>query len=87
VEEDAAARGQNVNLGGFVLLNGSTYTWWDVPAYFHNDTSTIGFADGHAERHRWVDPDTIRLAKTGTPDPRPQENEDLHYMVRGYLPK
>jgi len=87
VEEDAAARGQTVNLGGFVLLNGSTYTWWDVPAYFHNKTSTIGFADGHAERHRWEDPDTINLAQNGVADPRPAENEDLHYMVRGYLPR
>lgn len=87
VEEDVVPKGQYVNAGGFVLLNGSSYTWWDVPAYFHNNTSTIGFSDGHAERHRWADSDTINLAKNGVPDPRPLENEDLHWMVRGYLPK
>jgi prepilin-type N-terminal cleavage/methylation domain-containing protein/prepilin-type processing-associated H-X9-DG protein len=85
VEEEA--RGQHVNAGSFVLLSGSAYNWWDAPAYYHNDSSTIGFADGHAERHKWRDKDTIQLMKTGRPDPDPLKNEDLHWMVRGYLPR
>ncbi len=88
VEEDVVTRipPQNVNLGGFVLLIGGAYTWWDRPAYFHNDSSTLGFADGHSERHRWEDPDTINLMKNGTTDPHPETNVDLAWMVRGYLP-
>ena len=87
VEEDVVAKGQNVNAGGFVLLNNGAYNWWDWPAYYHNDSSTVGFADGHAERHRWQDPDTIKLIKGEiSSDPDPLHNEDLDWMVRGYLP-
>ena len=88
VEEDAAARGQEVNDGGLVLLYGTNYDWWDAPAYFHNDSCTIGFADGHAERHRWEDPDTIEYAKNPdlNKDPDPAHNADLAWIVRGYIP-
>jgi prepilin-type N-terminal cleavage/methylation domain-containing protein/prepilin-type processing-associated H-X9-DG protein len=88
VEEDVVTRvpSQNVNAGGFVLLNGGAYNWWDRPAYFHNDSSTFGFADGHSERHRWGDPDTLKLMKDGTADPHPETNEDLRWLVHGYLP-
>jgi prepilin-type N-terminal cleavage/methylation domain-containing protein/prepilin-type processing-associated H-X9-DG protein len=60
IEEDVSAKGQNVNAGGFVLLNP---WWWDWPAYYHNDSSTIGFADGHAERHRWQNMNTLKLMR------------------------
>jgi prepilin-type processing-associated H-X9-DG protein len=86
VEESVSENFQPLNYGGFVLLLGSYYNWWDWPAYYHNDSSTFGFADGHAERHRWQDSDTIALMRDGRPDPRPMENEDLHWMVGGYLP-
>ncbi len=86
VEEDVTQKGQKFNFGGFVLL-GSGYNWWDWPAYFHNDSSTIGFADGHAERHKWQDPDTIKLMKGEiTSDPEPSLNEDLKWLVQGYIP-
>jgi prepilin-type N-terminal cleavage/methylation domain-containing protein/prepilin-type processing-associated H-X9-DG protein len=89
VEEDVVTRNppQKVNDGGFVLLAGDQYGWWDRTAYFHNDSSTFGFADGHAERHRWHDPDTLALMKDGTTDPHPETNEDLMWLVQGYLPK
>jgi prepilin-type processing-associated H-X9-DG protein len=93
VEEDVVAKGQNENAGGFVLLENGAYTWWDWPAYYHNDSSTLGFADGHSERHRWEDPRTIRLIKYGTTLPlgisvtdASINNKDLDWMVRGYLP-
>jgi prepilin-type N-terminal cleavage/methylation domain-containing protein/prepilin-type processing-associated H-X9-DG protein len=88
VEEDVVTRvpSQNVNAGGFVLLANGAYNWWDRPAYFHNDSSTFGFADGHSERHRWGDPDTLKLMKDGIPDSNPDTNEDLRWLVTGYLP-
>jgi prepilin-type N-terminal cleavage/methylation domain-containing protein/prepilin-type processing-associated H-X9-DG protein len=33
--------------------------WNDVPASRHNKGANFAFADGHAEKHRWVDPRTI----------------------------
>jgi prepilin-type N-terminal cleavage/methylation domain-containing protein/prepilin-type processing-associated H-X9-DG protein len=87
VEEDVSVKGQNYNLGGFVLMNSGPISWWDWPAYYHNDSSTLGFADGHAERIRWHDPDTLKLMKDGTADPSPATNEDLIFLIRGYIPK
>jgi prepilin-type processing-associated H-X9-DG protein len=90
VEEDVVTRvpSQNVNAGGFVLLYGGQYGWWDRPAYFHNDSSTIGFADGHAERHRWQDPATLNLMKNGIAPSAANDaiNEDLRWLVSGYIP-
>ena len=31
-------------------------TWIDVPADYHNGACGFGFADGHAEIHKWLDP-------------------------------
>ena len=31
-------------------------TWWDMPANRHNQGANLCFADGHAERWRWVVP-------------------------------
>ncbi|MCD6394007.1 MAG: type II secretion system protein [Planctomycetes bacterium] len=82
------------NLGGFVLMGGSNYwQWWDIPAFYHNDRSTLGFADGHAEKHTWEDPRTLYLMKN-EPDPSTgsvpgntqTNNEDIIYMNRGYFP-
>jgi prepilin-type N-terminal cleavage/methylation domain-containing protein/prepilin-type processing-associated H-X9-DG protein len=88
VEEDVTVKNQRVNAGGFVLLGGGNFNWWDWPAFYHNDTSTIGFSDGHAERRRWKDPDTLKLMKGEiNSDPDPTNNEDLIWMVQGYIPK
>ncbi|HOK95637.1 MAG TPA: prepilin-type N-terminal cleavage/methylation domain-containing protein [Anaerohalosphaeraceae bacterium] len=89
MEEDVASKAtkQYYNAGGFVLLGGGAFAWWDWPAYYHNDSSTIGFADGHAERHRWRDSDTLNLIKEGKADPDPVNNQDLQWLVQGYMPK
>jgi prepilin-type N-terminal cleavage/methylation domain-containing protein len=36
--------------------------WVDTFAIFHGTSSTVGFQDGHAESHRWLDPKTIKAA-------------------------
>ena len=36
--------------------------WVDPFAVFHGSVSTISFADGHAESHRWLDTKTIKAA-------------------------
>ena len=88
VEEDAVtSHNQPYNMGGWVHLDGG-YSWWDVPAGYHSKGGTIGFADGHAERIKWKDPDTIALIEegTGTADPDPSANEDLRWLAKGYIP-
>ncbi len=96
VEEDVVDSpvhgAQSHNLGGFVLMGGSNYwQWWDIPAFYHNDRSTLGFADGHAEKRTWRDPRTLALMKhvrgtPGQPSNTQPDNADMEYMNKGYFP-
>jgi prepilin-type N-terminal cleavage/methylation domain-containing protein len=87
VEEDTAAKSQEWNYGGFVLMGGGDYwTWWDWPAFYHNDMSTLSFADGHGEKKRWQDQRTIKLMKGEITDRRQEGNPDIIWMNQGYLP-
>jgi prepilin-type processing-associated H-X9-DG protein len=36
--------------------------WWDGLAVWHNKSSTFGFGDGHAEKHKWVNESTLERA-------------------------
>jgi prepilin-type N-terminal cleavage/methylation domain-containing protein/prepilin-type processing-associated H-X9-DG protein len=40
------------------------FSFEDLFAIFHGNVNTFCFADGHAEPHKWVDPDIIAAAKT-----------------------
>jgi len=60
---------------------------------WHNKQSTIGFADGHAEMHRWLDPHFIewnlRAMDPGGSfsfnlNPPANERDDIEYMARGF---
>lgn len=53
---------RNYNLGTWVI-DVSPPGWVDPFAIFHGDVSTLSFADGHAELHKWVEPSTIKAAR------------------------
>ena len=59
--EEADPRG--FNRGTWVINVAPSPGWVDPFAVFHGNVSTIGFADGHAENHSWVEPTTIKAAK------------------------
>lgn len=64
--------------------------WTDPIAIWHNNQSTIGYADGHVEMHRWVDEGTIEMARlqTKTWELQPGDSgDDLRYMQEHYQPK
>ena len=42
--------------------NWTGLSFWDAPAAFHQTSTVFGFADGHAENHRWLDPATLACA-------------------------
>lgn len=90
IEEDVRAVNQAVNSGGYALLkyNSPAYEWLDSPADYHNGSSTLAFADGHAERRRWQDKRTIQLINKEITKPAASiDNEDLDYLVRAFLPR
>ena len=46
--------------------------WFDLPSGRHNQGGTLSFADGHAERWKWVAPKTfVRLLQKVTPEEMP----------------
>ena len=43
-------------------LHAGHMTWWDQPTIRHSDGTNWGFADGHAEYHKWKNKATRELA-------------------------
>ncbi len=83
--EEADGRGLNVN--SWIIKPQTANTWVDPIAIWHLKHSTLGFADGHGEKHRWEDKSTILMAKdqrTNFSDIGPGEGEDLAFMIRGF---
>jgi len=56
--EEAEGRGFNIGTWGAPYANGAT--WPDIPTLFHGNVSTLSFLDGHAEHHKWVDPQIVK---------------------------
>jgi prepilin-type N-terminal cleavage/methylation domain-containing protein/prepilin-type processing-associated H-X9-DG protein len=47
---------------GFMCIptsDGDRTVWSDLPASYHNGAAGFGFADGHAEIHKWQSPSTL----------------------------
>jgi len=84
--EEADGRGGNV--GSWVIhpigsvserVSYPNGGWWDAITLWHNDASTMGFCDGHAELHRWLE-----VSNVGSYHFYPPSQEDLDYMLRGF---
>ena len=98
--EDADSQGRGWNVGTWsVTWNktaGSTghaqsFTWLDPIPMYHGNVSTFGYADGHAEAHKWTDTTLIRAGLAagsgqfsgyaGTP---PKSGKDYDYVYNGF---
>jgi prepilin-type N-terminal cleavage/methylation domain-containing protein/prepilin-type processing-associated H-X9-DG protein len=58
---------QSLCTPAFIVLmpgNGNNQ-FFHLPAIHHNNGGVVGFADGHAEAHRWLDARTFRRANLG----------------------
>ncbi|MHC4595444.1 MAG: hypothetical protein ACYS19_10930, partial [Planctomycetota bacterium] len=51
----------NYDHGGWSFAPWIDNRWVDALATFHSKSATFGFADGHAERHKWVHSETWRI--------------------------
>jgi prepilin-type N-terminal cleavage/methylation domain-containing protein len=76
--------GRSINGGSWVLDPMSTTEWVDSPSVWHYDRSTLGFADGHGEKHKWNDREAIKAAEEGEQYAPVTNQDDYTYMVRGY---
>jgi prepilin-type N-terminal cleavage/methylation domain-containing protein/prepilin-type processing-associated H-X9-DG protein len=53
-----------INARDQLTLFGSTlWTWVSFPATRHGNAGTLGFADGHVEAWRWLEPNTAQIAR------------------------
>lgn len=77
-------------LMGSWLMDHLNSRWVDPIAIWHKDRGTLGFADGHAEMHNWVDKSTVENAKLGRvgfqPDTATESCEDSRFMKQAYVP-
>jgi hypothetical protein len=83
--EEVDGRGMNVN--SWIIKPQTPTTWIDPISIAHIGRSILGFADGHGEKHRWVDKSTAKMAKeqrTNFNEIPANEGEDLAYMIRGF---
>jgi len=89
--EDIDPRGYNT---GSWVMDFNPPSWVDPLAMWHNERSTMGFADGHSEMHRWKDQsfiDWAHRAMYGRPENfsfymnhPADEVTDITYMANGY---
>ncbi len=91
--EDIDPRGFNT---GSWCMNFSPLSWVDPLAMWHNERSSIGYADGHAEMHRWSDRSFIDWGRQAMFEPTAfsfymnhpaDEVEDINFMANGYPSK
>ena len=59
--EESDPRGYN--LGTWVINVQPALQWVDPFSVYHGDSSSLGFADGHAEIHRWTDAQVLNAAR------------------------
>lgn len=95
--ESAETRNYNMN-HRFVIAapeytGNSVWGWWGPMAINHGDSSTLGFCDGHAERHIWIDPFTFEHYEKvlnqggglyGHAFPPADQQNDINYMAQGW---
>ncbi len=82
--EEADARTWNM---GSWLVNPTGNSWIDPLSIWHNGRSALGWADGRATMHKWLDQRTLDLAGEGEwweVDRDQPDNPDLKFMQKGY---
>ena len=67
VESQFQNPGFNYDHGGWSFAPWIDNRWIDELATYHTKSATFGFADGHAEKHKWVHAETWRIFKEDLP--------------------
>ena len=81
------------NMGSWVVTKDFQNSWIDPVAIWHSkNRSTLGFADGSADMHQWINQSTIDIAMRAAWgdqsvfnfSPPSDELDDLRYMQKRY---
>jgi prepilin-type N-terminal cleavage/methylation domain-containing protein/prepilin-type processing-associated H-X9-DG protein len=48
-------------------------SWWNAPGSLHRKGAVVSFADGHAERHRWMRPFNRPISIANNPEQHPPD--------------
>ena len=79
-------REDSINDGLFAVDASARYAIIDYPASYHNDGSSISFADGHTEYHKWLEPTTnppliVDQHLPGGSKPTSPNDRDMAWLV------
>jgi prepilin-type N-terminal cleavage/methylation domain-containing protein/prepilin-type processing-associated H-X9-DG protein len=102
VEEEHNGSSYGENEGGWHLPMGGgmnrladpgSWAFYDPLASYHIKASTFGFADGHAEKRKWMDKRTLEFIRVNAEDPSAHsgmtvsspDNEDLRWIVQHFV--
>lgn len=75
--EESDPRGLNIHSWVMYI---SQQRWIDPLTVWHVEQSTIGFADGHALLHRWVDRRTVRMSRDQVFGADASNNADWQFL-------
>jgi len=75
------------------LRNPGSWAFYDPLASYHIKASTFGFADGHAEKRKWMDKRTLDFIRVNAEDPsahsgitvNSSDNEDLRWIIEHFV--
>jgi prepilin-type N-terminal cleavage/methylation domain-containing protein/prepilin-type processing-associated H-X9-DG protein len=90
--EDVDSRGYNLGTWEVQWTGGNVrFQWIDPIPIYHGNVSTYGFADGHAESHKWLNGNLIAAGKAaaasgttgGIPGGGPTSGSDYDYIYQG----
>ena len=81
------------NMGSWLMTYGNSPGWGDPLAIFHNDRNTFSFADGHADRRKWMDHRTLAFIRQNAEDPSSHsgitlaspDNEDIQWLIKNFI--
>lgn len=79
-------REDSINDGYFAVKVDAQYAIVDTPAHYHSRGAIISFADGHVERHQWLEPTTIPplipgVHLSGVPIYTSSNDRDMKWLI------
>jgi prepilin-type N-terminal cleavage/methylation domain-containing protein len=80
--EESDSRG--VNMDSWVM-HIDIEKWVDPLTVWHKDSGTLGYADGHAEVHRWESRQTIEMSRNQQLDTDCPGNPDWAYLAAAWV--